>query len=268
MLPEPGLAINKLSEDRLRLWHKIAETHFVDELEIRRLFNRIDNLLIDPGVEFTVASIALHEQAYLFAYQMKTDNSLHLFKDAQRAGLDKLAVSISTAHALYICGEIEMSKDEILRSDISDAENAGLSGLADSCVHTGLLQKARDLYIRSGKQKGEVSTQVIRAAEIMDQIGANDDQVVRRIATAARVIKSMSTHPFIAYDLFAMHDEGILYRFVVKGSTERLVEIDMAIDEALLNEFDEEIDEVLSIGLAPYELGANILAADGYYVGV
>ena len=102
----------------------------------------------------------------------------------------------------------------------------------------------------------------------MDQIGATDEQVVRRVAAAAKIIKSMSAHPFIAFDLFAMQGEGILYRFVVNGSTERLVEIDMAIDEALIADFDEEIDDVLSIGIAPYEFGSNMLAADGYYVGV
>lgn len=268
MLPEPRLALNKLLKERTQLWHKIAENHYVDEFEIRRLFNKLDRLIIDPGAEFNIAPAALHEQAYLYAYQMKTSNALRLFEDARRAGLDGLAVSISTAHALYVCGEVEMSKEEILRTDYSDADNRGLSGLADTCVHTGLFKMARDLYIRSGTQGGEVSTQVLRAAEIMDQIGATDEQVVRRVAAAAKIIKSMSAHPFIAFDLFAMQGEGILYRFVVNGSTERLVEIDMAIDEALIADFDEEIDDVLSIGIAPYEFGSNMLAADGYYVGV
>jgi len=268
MQPEPRLAINKLLEDRRNLWNKIAQTHFVDEFEVRRLINRFDGLLLDPGSEHTIASIALHEQAYLYAYQMKTLNALALFEKAKQCGLDKLAVSISTAHALYICGEVEMSRNEIAGLDISEANSAGLSGLADTCVHTGMFQMARDLYIRSGKQNGQISIQAIRAANLMDEIGATDEQVSLRIAIAARVLKSRISHPFIAFDVFAMAGEGILYRFVVKGTTEQLVELDMAIDEALLSEFNEELDEVLSIGISPYELGSNVLAADGYYVGV
>ena len=268
MLPEPRLALDILFKERNQLWHRIAENHYVDEVEVRRLFNKLDRLIIDPSAEFNIAPAALHEQAYLYAYQMKTSNALRLFEDARRAGLDGLAVSISKAHALYVCGEIEMSKEEILRTDYSDADDRGLSGLADTCVYTGLFKMARDLYIRAGKQGGEENTQILRAAGIMDQIDATDEQVVRRVATAAKIIKTMSTHPFIAFDLFAMQGEGILYRFVVKGSTERLVEIDMAIDEALIANFDEEIDDVLSIGVAPYEFGLNMLAAGGYYVGM
>jgi hypothetical protein len=268
MQPEPRLAINKLVEERRNLWDKIALNHFVDEIEIRRLFNRFDKLLVDPGSRFNIAAVALHEQAYLYAYQMKTDNAIELFLLAKQSGLEDLAVSISTAHALYICGEVEMSKRIISNIDIASANNAGLSGLADTCVHTGMFQMARDLYLRSGRQDGEISIQTIRAAMIMDQIGATDEQVALRVATAARVVKSFSAHPFIAFDIFAMEDEGILYRFVVKGTTDQLVDLDLAIDEALLDEFDEDIDKVLSIGVAPYERGANILAADGYYVGV
>lgn len=268
MQPQPRLALDELLKDRSLLWHRIADTHTVNELEIRRLFNRLDQVIAGSGGDDSIAAAALHEQAYLQSYLMRVEGAQKLFQMAEDAGLPELAVSVSRAHSLYICGEIEMSERQILSADIATAGDFALAGLADCCVHTGLFKRASALYETSGREDGQVSMKATIAAQIMDTVGATDEQICRRIQAAAEVIKRFSSHPFICFDVFAMHGHGILYRFMVKAGTDHLLAIDAAVDQALSEKFDDPVDQVFSIGIAPYEAGAQIYAADGYYVGV
>lgn len=266
MRPEPRSAINELASERRDLWSEIAATHVVDELKLRRLIRKLDSLVVPSRLEDSTVAIALHEQSYLYAYQLKTDAALKLLADAERAGLPSLAAAVTRAHILYICGELEMSREVLLAVELDDVDPSGLAGVADGCAHSGLFKMSADLYMRAGKQSGEVSQHILVAAEIMVDVGATDDQVSQRLVTASKIIRSMTSHPHIALDIFAMHGEGILYRFMVKDSIERLLEIDCAIDLALSSGYDEAIDQVLSIGVAPHEDGVVITAEDGFYV--
>jgi len=266
MRPESKSVVNDLSTERRNLWSEIAARHAVDELKVHRLIKKFDDLIIPSRQRDSTIAIALHEQGYLYAYLGKKEISLQLFEDAVLAGLMPLAATISKAHALYICGDLELSKKVLLGIDIEDADPAGLAGVADGCVQLGLFRMAADLYVQAGKQSGEVSEHLLAAAEIMNEIGATDDQVSARIETASKIIQSMSGHPHIALDVFAMQGEGILYRFMVKGPTDHLMAIDSAIDQALGSKYNDAIDRFLSIGVAPHEEGAVLTANEGYYV--
>lgn len=266
MRPEPRSAINELSSERRELWSEIAATHVVDELRIRRLIKKLDSLVVPSHLLDSTVAIALHEQSYLYAYQLKIDAALRLLADAERAGLPSVAAAVSRAHILYICGDLEMSRRVLLDAELDDADSSGLAGIADGCAHSGLFIMAADLYMRAGKNSGEVSQHLLVAAEIMTDIGATDEQVSKRLVTASKIIRSMTSHPHIALDIFAMHGEGILYRFMVKDRIERLLEIDCAIDIALSSSYEEAIDQVLSIGVAPHEDGVVLAAEDGFYV--
>lgn len=267
MQAQPRSAINELSDERMAMWRKFADTHLIDEVQLRRLTNNIDRFLESSSDQVAIG-IAFHEKAYLAAYQSKKAQALELFGAAERSGLPPMAVAISKTHALYICGDIAMSQDVISQIDLSTVDAAALAGLGDSCMHNGFYRLAADLYLKSGKHRGEVGAKALIAAEIMADIGATDEQAHLRITAAANLVKSMSAHPLIAYDLFAMHGEGLLFRFVVKDDIGRLMEIDAAIDAMLAERFSDEIDDVLSIGVCPHEPGSSLMSAEGYYVGV
>jgi hypothetical protein len=267
MQPEPQSVINDLTDERLRLWSGIAGTHIVVGMEVRRLLKKLDKFLATSKPDMTTA-IALHEQAYLSSYLQKISDTIRLFDASEEAGLPAIAAAISRAHSFYVCGEIKMSERQLLQTDLDSADASALAGIADGCVHTGLFKMAADLYGRSGREAGEVASKVVTASEIMAKVGATDAQVVDRIAAAAAVVKSMSDHPLIAYDMFAMESEGILYRFMVNASIDRLIDIDSSIDAELSGKFNDPIDEWFSIGVCPYEAGSPILAMEGFYVSV
>jgi hypothetical protein len=268
MRPEPESVVNNLSNERRDLWSEIAARHAIDELKVRRLIRKFDDLIVPSRQTDSTIAIALHEQGYLYAYLGKKEISMQLFDDAVVAGLMPLAASISKAHALYICGDLKMSKEVLLGIDIEGVDQSGLAGVADGCMHLGLFTMAADLYVKAGKQSGEVSQHLLAAAEIMNEIGATDDQVSARLETASKIIQSMSGHPHIALDVFAMQGEGILYRFMVKGPTDHLMAIDSAIEQALGSKYNDAIDQYLSIGVAPHEEGAILTANEGYYVSM
>lgn len=268
MQGQPKLAITDFADQRRVMWSSIAQTHSVDEMGVRRLLNSLDALLAalppgDPNRRFV-----LHEQAYLYAYLMKVDPAIKLFMQAELEGLSPIAKSVSAAHALYVCGEIHMAVKEVELVNLEKADSADLIAVANQCVHLGLFRRARDLYEKAGASVEGYVGRVKCAAELMEGIDASDHEVSDRLAVAARIVREMSCHPLIGYDVFAMHDEGILFRFVVRDDIERLVEIDMEIDSVLSSTFDSSIDELFSIGICPHTAGSLKEIGDAYNVSV
>ena len=258
MQAKPKSAINQLSQERCDLWSEIAATHVVDEINIRRLIKKLDAMIVPSEAHSVEAAIALHEQAYLYAYQMKIDVALKLFDDSVRAGLIPIAAMVSKTHALYICGRVFDAMNQIMSVDLKSVEPTEILGLANTCTPLGLFKMAAELYKSINEVQGQTSRQIVEAANIMDQIGATDEQVNARLATASKIIMSMTGQPHIALDVFAMRGEGILYRFMVRDTVERLIEIDQAIDSALSEIYNDAIDQVLSIGVAPHDRSAKI----------
>lgn len=267
MQGQPKLAIAVFADQRKAMWDSIAHTHVVNQIAVRRLYNEIDSLLAVLPVGHPSRPFALHEQAYLCAYQMKADASLKLFLQAETEGLPPIAKAVSAAHALYICGEITMAIKEIESVNLDGAKSHDLIAVADQCVHLGLFQRARDLYQAAGSTEGYIK-RVVCAAELMDEIGGTDREVSDRLATAAQIVKKMSYHPLIGYDLFAMRGEGILFRFVVRDEIERLVDIDRELDMVLSSQFEGPIDSLFSIGIYPHAEGSLKEIGDAYNVGI
>lgn len=267
MQGQPKLAIAGFADQRRLMWDSIAHTHVVNQIAVRRLYNDIDGLLAVLPLGHPGRPFALHEQAYLCAYLMKSDASLKLFLQAETEGLPPIAKAVSAAHAMYVCGEIKLAINEIEHVNLDKAESRDLLAVADQCVHLGLFRRARDLYLAAGSAEGYVE-RIVCAAELMDEIGGTDREVSDRIATAAEIVKKMSYHPLIGYDVFAMRDEGILFRFVVRDDIERLVDIDREIDRALSAQFDGPIDSLFSIGIYPHAEGSLKEIGDAYNVGI
>jgi len=268
MQGQPKLAIADFADQRRIMWEAIAKTHMIDEMAVRRLLNQLDALLAALPRGHQSRPLVLHEQAYLYAYLMKADPALKLFIQAESEGLPSIAKSVSTAHALYICGEMNMAVEEIERASLDDAGSDELIAVANQCVHLGLFRRARDLYEKAGSPIEGYVARVTCAAELMEEIGASDHDVSDRLSVAAQIVKDMSQHPFIGYDVFAMRGEGILFRFVVRDDIGRLVEIDREIDAALSNQFNSPVDGLFSVGIYPHEEGSLKEIGDAYNVSM
>jgi hypothetical protein len=267
MQGQPKLAIAEFAGQRRAMWDAIADTHVVNQIAVRRLYNELDALLAVLPFGDQSRPFVLHEQAYLCAYLLKPDASLRLFQQAEAEGLPPIAKAVSASHALYICGEIKMAIDEIERVKLDKAKHRDLEAVADQCVHLGLFGRARDLYQAAGSTGGYVE-RVTCAAELIEEINGNDREVSDRLAVAAEIVKKMSYHPFIGYDVFAMRGEGILFRFVVRDDIERLVDIDREIDTALSAQFEGPIDSIFSIGVYPHAVGSLKDIGVAYNVGI
>ncbi|EZP62713.1 hypothetical protein [Pseudomonas sp. RIT357] len=252
MQGKPRLAVNEISSERMVLWHSLAGTHVVDEFSVRRLINKIDSVLSSLSYGDKKRALLLHEQAYLHAYLMKPNASIGFFSEAEAAGLPSFAKHLAAAHAMAICGELEMARSENLSVIIDKLSADDVVVVADSSAHLGLYKRAKDLYVLAGKTPEGFMCRAFEAADIMDDSGVSDEDIFDRLSLATAVVKRLSGHPNIAYDMFALRGEGILYRFVVRASIETLVEIDAAIDEALSLSFDAQADRILSIGVMPH----------------
>lgn len=268
MQGQPKLAIADFADQRRVMWEAFAKTHIIDEMAVRRLLNHLDALFAALPSGHRSRPLVLHEQAYLYAYLMKADSAVKLFIQAESEGLPPVAKSVSTAHALYVCGEMKMAVEEIERVSLDGAGSDELIAVANQCVHLGLFRRARDLYEKAGSTIEGYVARVICAAELMEEIGASDQEVSDRLAVVAHIVKDMSRHPFIGYDLFAMRGEGILFRFVVRDDIGRLVEMDRQIDEALSNQFESPIDRLFSVGIYPHEDGSLKEIGDAYNVSM
>lgn len=268
MQGQPKLAIVDFADQRKVMWHAIAQTHIVDEMAVRRLMNKLDSLLgaLPPGDKSR--PFVLHEQAYLYAYLMKTESCVKLFSQAESEGFSPLQKAISAAHALYVCGELRMAVEEIQRVNLEGRDTKELIAVANQCVHLGLFKRARDIYEKSGEPINGYAKRVVCAAELMDEIGASDHDISERLAVAAEIVKRLSCHPLIGYDVFAMHDEGILFRFVVRDEMDNLVEIDREIDDTLAQKFDGPIDKLFSVGVCPHVAGGLKEIGEAHNVSV
>ncbi|WP_122448677.1 hypothetical protein [Pseudomonas viridiflava] len=252
MQAKPRLAIVDIATDRQTLWSEATRSYVMDEIKVRRLINKLDKLLSTLPPSHSHRVIALHEKAYLYAYLMKRDVSRKYFDDAESEGLPLLAKCVSLSHALFVCGDLKGGAQEIMKVDREQVAQVDLVGVAACCVHLGLFKMAKDFYLQAGMGAEGISKKVVEAAQILDDIEAEDSDILERISVAGEIVKQMTNSPLIAYDLFAMQGEGILFRFVVRGGVDHLSKIDRAIDEALSSQFCEVIDNFFSIGIAPH----------------
>lgn len=252
MHAKPRLAINDLAKERIKLWVQMAKTHEVDELLIQRLLRNMDSVLSSLPANDKTIPWFYHEQGYLNAYRKRTAEVLRLFDLSIELGFHPVAAGLSKAHALFICGEISMGRDVLAALEPDGTNLEEVESVAAACAHFGLFFKARELLHSIGKGADDQYRESLLAAQLLEDAGIDDIEVTRRLNVAAGIVKNMTAHPLIAYSIFAMRDEGILFRFVVKDSIEKIVQIDRAIDETMAEQFDGLVDEVLSIGVKPY----------------
>lgn len=252
MQAKPRLAISVLAKERIELWVNMAKTHEVDELLIQRLLRNMDSVLVKLPVNDKTIPWFYHEQGYLNAYRKRTSEVIRLFDLSIGLGFHPVAAGLSKAHALFICGEISMGRDVLSALEPDEANPEEVESVAAACAHFGLFFKARALLQSIGKGEDAKYNESLLAAQILEEAGIDDIEVTRRLNVAAGIVRSMTAHPLIAYSIFAMRDEGVLFRFVVKDSIEKIVQIDRAIDETMSAQFDGLVDEVLSIGVKPH----------------
>jgi hypothetical protein len=268
MSPQPKSVANEIGEERQKIWLKLAETHHVDELSIRRLQNRVIRLLEDQAInKSAVRAMLHHELGYLYAYQRSLDAAIRHLDSAGRLGLPEAPLRLSKGHAFFLNGKIAESGVSLDGIDLGREDRQMLKSLSGSYAASGMFRRAQqcaDEYGEAGFGYGNVK----RAAAIMVDLGIDDVEVTNRLQTAIDAIMGEIKHPLMAYSVFADENEGILFQFVVDGSIDEIVALDNKIAETLSEKYNSAVDSVLAIGVKPHVPSEENIAYEPYHAGV
>lgn len=269
MSGQPKSAISEISSERIDVWHAIADSHTVDEIAVRRLIRKADAKIATLPLHHLGRAFLQAEEAYMYSYLGKLSQVKELLQQSSSGGFPEFASKLTASHALSLCGAYVEAVDACLAIPPESVSGEESIALAGASVHLGLFLRARGIFMRiDGFTPNAYVQRAITVAECMERIGVTDEDLAARLAVATEIVRSMSVHPLIAQDVFADPDHGILFRFVVRDGIDRLVEIDQAIDEALAERFNEEVDHYISIGITPHTEGSAAPLGDAYCVSL
>ncbi|WP_432755553.1 hypothetical protein [Pseudomonas sp. WMBT8] len=262
-MQQPKSVLEECSEERLRIQERLSFSYEMDELAIERLKRKLRGDLKVQGHPKTYAG-ALHlELAYLLGVQGKIEADAEL-DFAEKCGVDRIAVSLSRSHIALMNGRICSARvivEELSRMD--DLPEGARPLLTAHFSQAGMLEelmKTQDL--------SHDLTRETAAAQILQAIGVADIELTKRLDTACRVIRANANHPILGMKLFAMENEGIMYRYVVKASDDELIELNDKVLDALIEQHDGPLDQQLSIGVVPWTPDEQFILEAAYHVRV
>ena len=262
--PQEESPLNKLFGRRRALEAKFHTSFILDEIEARRLARDLQFESSKGSISQIVRGAVLHELAYVEGLRGRLTSALGFMDRALRCGLDEIAIATSRAHILIMFGKFWEARkvlQDVRFEDIPDAAKGALHGL---CEEVGMYQWASMLSVGnhiSGKFSEEASV-------ILSEAGIGETEITERLDYASSIVNASVSHRLIAYDLFAMQGEGILFRFVVDAPMSELVELDWALTAKVAERFGGPADEVLSIGIKPFSAGEQHLEYGAYNVNV
>lgn len=262
-MQQPRLKADDLARERQTIQGRLRETLEFDELAAKRLERQLIAERDRAGVTMQIRSWMWHELAYLSAFAGRTDQALHRLDQARNLGFVGLGMSISHAFVLEMGGRFVAARGVIEAIDAASIIEPARQYLVPHYVELGMFKAATDAVadISDFDHYAEV------AKSILEEHGIDDAEVTARLQFAAAMIIDAAKHPLVDYKLFAMQGEGILYQFVVKGSIDELVELSIAISDALTDHFDGPLSEILSIDIVPFVQGHGSRQVGVFHVG-
>lgn len=267
MQPRPKSIANEIADQRSLLWQNMTQTHHVDEVAIKRLQNRISALLKNEDIDSITRAMFNHELSYLYTYQGKMDDAMRHF-DRTQGVLPENAMHLSKGHLLWMSGDLLRSREALEAIDLGQGDDQLFRTLVGCCTSVGMISQAGECLKRTSI-KGRLEDHFIEASvKIITDLGVDDWEVTARLQTASNIIRKATSHPFMAYDIFADGDEGIFFQFIVDGSAQELVALDHKVVEALVDNHSGELDSMLSIGIKPFEPSEFDVSYGPYHASV
>ena len=183
---------------------------------------------------------------------------------ALRCGLDRLAISVSKAHILIMFGRFIDARVELETIDFESVPASAQGSIRGLCEEVGMYVEASKFD--AGTHASEFFSP--EAKKILNDANINEVEVTRRLDYAAAIVSAHSKHRLIAYDLFAMDGEGILFRFVIDAPIDDLLSLDWEITGGVAKTFNGPVDDILSIGVKPFSKGEKHIEFGAYNVDI
>lgn len=264
MKPAVQHLVSELYERRLDILNRLHRTLILDEVAVKRLEKDLSEQLEKPGLSQGLQAGYIHELAYMSGFRLRSEEAVQYLDLAEQLGIDPFAISLSKSYLLGICGRFIEARDVIEKVDVVSLKDAQRIFLAPHYVELGMFRMAGENI----KNMNDFDLYFEEAREILASNGIDDSAVTARLDFAAKLIVERARHPIIDYRLFAMRGEGILYRFVVKGEIDDLATLSRQLSDALVDNFNGPLDEVLSIDISPLVPGHESLQGEVYRVGI
>jgi hypothetical protein len=266
MSPQPHAEslLNQLFQRRRNLENSFQSSFLLDEVEARRLAKTLQAESAKGSITQMERGAILHELAYVEGLRGRLTSALGFMGRALHCGLDQLAIAVSKAHILTMFGRFIDARAELETIDLENLRASAQGSVLGLCEEVGMYTTATKLG--AGKDGPEVFS-----AEVSKMLAAadiNEIEVTQRLDYAASIVNMHALHRLIAYDLFAMDGEGILFRFVIDGSMDELLALDWSISAQVAKKFQGPLDDILSIGIKPFSKGEQHLEYGAYRVDI
>jgi hypothetical protein len=261
----PKSVAAEVSEARKAIEDSMYSTYVVDQFSSEKLRRRIQSVLSQPGLSNSHKAILHHELAYLFGILGKFPEAMEQASLMANYGIGQVAAGYAMAHLAQLNGQVLISRGII--EDLSKAEDLGDSPAGLIAAHQAMSGMLKDALKNTSPSVMHFD-HINSAVKILDAIGVSDIEVTMRLDTACRVIRENINHPILAYKLFAMEGEGILYRYVVNSTVDDLIAINDKVLDALLDHHDGPLDRELSICVTPWSDIENLGAVEAYHVSI
>lgn len=262
-MQQPKLKAEDLARERQAIQDRLRETLEFDELAAKRLERQFIAERDRPGAPMQLRAWMWHELAYLSAFAGRTDQALSRLDQAEGLGFAGLGMSISRAFVLEMGGRFVEARNVIEAIDAASIMEPARRYLVPHYVELGMFKAATETVADISEYDDYAEV----AKAILEDHGIDDAEVTARLQFAAAMIIKTAKHPLVDYRLFAMRGEGILYQFVVKGSIEELAQLGIAVSDALTDNFDGVLSEILSIDIIPFVPGNGSRQMEVFHVG-
>ncbi len=262
--PQAQSLLSHLSQRRRDLVDHFRDSFLLDEVEARRLAKDLQAESAKGSISQLVRGAALHELAYVEGLRGRLTSALGFMDRALRCGLDALAVSVSKAHILTMFGRFIDARAELEAIDLESIPASARGSIYGLCEEVGMYSAASKVDIRNPTPEFFSA----EASKILADANISEVEITQRLDFAALIVRERAKHSLIAYDLFAMRGEGILFRFVVDAPMDELIELDWEITGKIAKKFSGLADDILSIGVKPFSKGEQHLEYGAYRVDV
>lgn len=236
----------------------------LDEVEARRLCRDLQVATSNNGQPEQVRGALFHELAYVEALRGQQQSALDFIAKAQLSGLNELSITISRAYLFSMFGRFLDARATLESCNIQDAPQASYGAFRGLCEEVGMYSVASSIEINN-----HPTEYLSKDAHcVLESFGIGDQEVTARLDFAAGMVAARAKHRLLAYDLFAMEGEGILFRFVVDAPPDELLQLDWDISEAVAEKFDGPLDSILSIGIKPFSKGEQHFEYGAYHAHI
>ncbi|MBC2680627.1 hypothetical protein [Pseudomonas baltica] len=262
-MPQPKSNIGELFSERQSIKDRLAETCTVDEVSIERLKRRFREALRNLALSVAQQAAVYHELACLAGFQGRYHEVISNMNRSKELGMDPIAVGFSSAYLALLNGRVLDARKVIeeLKEFVTE-ENIPL--LRAQQAQVGMLGD----FMANEIINDDFQREALEVKAVIERLGVSDIEITKRLDAACQLIRSKINHPLIAYKLFAKGEEGILYRFMVKAPASELVALNEQILDVLLERFDNEIDNEISIMVTPWTASYHQISEEAYRVGV